>query len=1132
MLKKLTNRKTPFFISIAIITVLPNLSVKLAAGTTSNSTQAQFQQISLQQGLSVSTIHDIHQDSQGFMWFATAHGTNRFDGYDFLIHKKEHNDTTSIGDPRTHAIFEDADENLWFGTSIGVLARYNRKSHSFTNFIIDPPELFTQDEAVVPTEYPATFAFYSRNTITAIAEDAPGNLWLATWGSGIAIFNKKKEEFVYVQYRKDEPNALSSNRVSSLICDNNNFMWVGTFGGGLNRYDTKVDIFKEFKSYPSSNKNNVRFSHFRHTPKNRRSLSDDRVSTLFQDSQNNIWVGTFLGGLNRIIKSTRGESTYAYQPIHFQHYRHESTDKFSLSNDNILSICEGQNQALWIGTFGGGLNRFEPQSGKFISYQNDPNDPFSISDNNITALHEDDGGVLWIGTLLGQGINKFVPNLKKFIHRKTNVDDPTSLNDNIIYAFGEDKLSNGRHVWVGTFEGGLNRFDRHTGKYEHFTHNPDDKYCLSQNHIRSILCDSYGYLWVGTFSEGLNRSRVPINRQPGKAAKKGVKSHKSLMNTPLEIQFQTYRNNPDDSHSLSQNQIRSLYETPDSTLWVCTFGGGLNKYDRASDAFTQFRFNPEDENSIPDDLVYTLSYNNAGLLWIGTYGGGLASLNLKTGEINRYHNEASNPNSLSDNRVLAILLDSDGLLWVGTDGGGLNKFERGDRQFKIFGEKEGLTDKTVYGILEDSDKNLWLSTNNGIYKYYRSKNKFMAYGVSHGLQGREYSGGAALKISDGTMFFGGINGFDEFHPKNILNNEHIPPVVLTAFTIYNKPVPFDPKNIKLSHNDNFFTFHFSALDYTNPPANKYKYKLEGFDKEWLRVNSNRRFASFTNLDPGEYTFMVQGSNSDGIWNESATSTALIVTPPFYKKNWFYFVTILSIVGAVVISHNRRVRQKVRRQIDLERIRHAENERVRKQVAEDFHDEFGHKLSGITLYIELIKRGILKNPEQVSPYLDTMAEISRNLSSGMRNFIWTLDPDVDSFFDFAFYMKDYGDHFFNKKNIGFWVDGLEEKMKTVRLPMQWRRQFTYIFKEAISGLQKYVTCENVTFRIYLTGFNYKIEIETDGRPTEAQDEFFNNLQVMMQKRADKITAKLDASLTADGMRIVLAGAIPDKNNVAS
>lgn len=240
-----------------------------------------FQNISLQQGLSVSTIHDIYQDREGYIWFATAYGANRYDGYDFRIHKKEVNDSTSIGDHRTQVIFEDSRGNLWFGTASGVLAQYNRKTGGFTNYTIDPPALQTQNMDIVPTAYPVTYAFYSPHTITDIKEDMHGNLWLATWGSGIAVFHPHKKEFIYVQAKKDEPASPSANRISSLLYDEKKNMWVGTFGSGLNRYNSEIDIFNEYKSNPSTNENNASFSHYRHAPLNNTSLSDDRVSMLF-----------------------------------------------------------------------------------------------------------------------------------------------------------------------------------------------------------------------------------------------------------------------------------------------------------------------------------------------------------------------------------------------------------------------------------------------------------------------------------------------------------------------------------------------------------------------------------------------------------------------------------------------------------------------------------------------------------------------------------------------------------------------------------------------------------------------------------------------------------------------------------
>ncbi|KAA3662405.1 MAG: hypothetical protein DWQ10_02480, partial [Calditrichaeota bacterium] len=651
--------------------------------------KAIFQKISLQQGLSVSTIHDIHQDKEGYIWFATAYGANRYDGYTFLIHKKELDDSTSIGDHRTQVIFEDSHDNLWFGTAAGILALYDKKTDSFTNYQIHPPTLETQNIDLIPTAYPVTYAFYSPQTITDIKEDVHGNLWLATWGAGIAIFNPLEKEFIYVQAQKDEPGSLSANRISSLLYDEKNYMWIGTFGGGLNRFNARINIFEAYKAHPSSNENNVRFSHYRHTPLNGKSLSDDRVSTLFLDSGQNIWVGTFFGGLDLLIKGENSDSLQTYRPVEFRHYKHDPFDKSSLTNNNILSLCEDESGALWIGTFGGGLNKLQPRSGEITHFVHDPKDPESLSENNITSLLQDRSGILWIGTLLGEGINKLVPDLQKFIHYKKNERRSRSLNDNIVFALGEDKQSAGRNIWVGTLNGGINKFDRKTEDVTNYTHNPDDKYSLSHNHIRSIYCDNYGYLWVGTFSEGLNRSLHPTTHYPALETDALTIKSGAVDTEPEQVlRFKTYRHNPSEERSLSFNQIRALYETPDSTLWICTFGGGLNRYDRQNDSFFHYKFNRDDENSIPDDHVYSVGYDSTGFLWIGTFGGGIASLNLQTGMIRRYQRNAATPHSLSDNRVLSIYVDALGVVWVGTDGGGLNRFDKENQNFTIFSEKD------------------------------------------------------------------------------------------------------------------------------------------------------------------------------------------------------------------------------------------------------------------------------------------------------------------------------------------------------------------------------------------------------------------------------------------------------------
>jgi signal transduction histidine kinase len=366
----------------------------------------------------------------------------------------------------------------------------------------------------------------------------------------------------------------------------------------------------------------------------------------------------------------------------------------------------------------------------------------------------------------------------------------------------------------------------------------------------------------------------------------------------------------EDSTTISNNTIRAIYEDKSGLMWVGTWGG-LNLFDAKRDSFVHFIHQPDNPTSISDDRIRCLLEDRDSTLWIGTYKG-LNKLNRKTGEFKHYLHNPDDSTSLSHDRVLALHEGVNGNLWIATYGGGLNKFDPSTETFVAYTEKDGLPNDAVYGILEDENGNLWMSTNKGISRFNPVSETFKNFDVSDGLQSDEFNGGAFTKSPKGEFFFGGINGYNAFYPERITENKYIPPVVLTSFKLFDEEVRLDSsisqiKKVQLSYLDNFFAFEFAALDYSNPEKNQYSYKLEGFDRDWIRCR-NRRYANYTNLDGGEYVFKVKGSNSDGIWNEQATSVKISIVPPIWGKIWFRISAVIIILSMIYGIYNYRMKK--------------------------------------------------------------------------------------------------------------------------------------------------------------------------------------------------------------------------------
>jgi len=821
-----------------------------------------FERISLERGLSGSTVFCILQDTRGFMWFGTHDGLNKYDGYSFTVYRHDPENPHSLGDNTVWSVYEDQSGVLWVGTGGGGLDRFDRGNEQFTHYKNDPNDPHS----------------LSNNNVRSVYKDQLGVLWIGT-EDGLNKFDQENGQFTRYRNDPNDPYSLSHNSVLSIYQDRAGVLWIGTNGGGLDRFDRENERFIHYQASPDDPHSLGGIHEGSVDP---HSLSHNVVTSIYEDQAGVLWIGTW-GGLDKLDRETE----------QFTHYQADPNDPHSLSHNYVLSVYEDQSGTLWVGTGGGGLDRFDRESERFIHYQNDPDDPHSLSNNRVWSIYQDQSGVLWIGTG-GGGLDKFDRQMEKFTHYQTDPNDPYSLSHNAVTSIYKDQSG---VLWVGTGGGGLDRFDHKTKRFTHYQNDPNDPHSLSHNTVTSIYQDQAGVLWIGTFG-GLDK----FDRKSGR--------------------FVHYQNDPDDPHSLSSNGVRSVYEDQSGVLWVGT-GRGLDRFDRETAKFTHYQNDPNDPHSLSHNNVMAIHQDQSGVLWIGTFGGGLDEFDRENEQFIHYQNDPNDPSSLSDNNIASIYQDRAGVLWVGTLGGGLNKFDRETKTFAHYRyrEKNGLPNDMVYGILEDDQGYLWLSTNNGLSKFNPHTETFKNYDVRDGLQSNEFTGGACYKSSSGEMFFGGINGFNAFYPDSIRDNPYIPPVVLTLLQQGGEGVDLDQAvesvtKVTLNWPDNFFDFEFAALCYTQPEENQYAYMLEGFDKDWNYVGT-RRFGRYTNL-PGEtYTLRIKGSNNDGVWNEEGVSVTITIVPPFWETWWFRGVVALVLVGSVVGGYRLRVKSIEARTRELE-----------------------------------------------------------------------------------------------------------------------------------------------------------------------------------------------------------------------
>ncbi|MBN2009018.1 response regulator [candidate division KSB1 bacterium] len=784
-----------------------------------------FKHITVQDGLSQSWVKSICEDSYGFMWFGTNDGLNRYDGYSITIYKYNPRNKKSISSNTIEAIYEDKKGQLWIATFAG-LNRYDRQNDNFSH----------------KTSWP-------QEGVQNIVELDDGRFLIGTAAHGLLLFNPENDKTVSFVPNATDESTISNYNVEDIVIDKNNNVWVGT-ANGLNRFDVSTQKFVRL--------NNIM---------NAAGITDNHIISLHTDKNGKLWVGTNSNGLC-LIK---------YEPetakiLECVHYAHRDGDESSIANGAIRSISEDSGGRLWIGVENNGLDILEPGSSNsndvcFYHYRNDPLNPFSLSNNSVYSLYQDSYGSMWAGTF-ANGINFYNQLTEKFVSFSHEPGNPASLSNNFVNAFLED----GDSIWIGT-EGGLNLFNKRDKTFAHFINDPHNPNTLSSNAVWSLCKDDQQKLWVGTWEGGLNL----LDRKDNTIIRFNSEQNKTL---PCKNVFSILKDG--------------------KNLWLACMGQGLIRYNEVTKTYKQFLHDDTDNTSIFNDWIRTIYKNSYNELWIST----TSSIDLfdpANESFTHFRHDTSNINSISHSTAIIFFEDSRKNLWIGTDNG-LNVYRREKKDFRGYFEEQGLPNNQIKGILEDDHANLWISTNRGIAKFVNGTNvpknpQFIVYGVDDGLLGNEFNRRSCMKAADGEMYFGGPNGFNVFNPESLRINLAKPPVVITKFQLFNKDVEIKGGNsplmenivttssLTLSHQHSVISFEFVALNYIAPERNQYAYKMEGFDTEWNYVG-NQHDATYTNLDPGTYTFRVKASNNDGIWNETGASLTIIITPPYWHRWWF------------------------------------------------------------------------------------------------------------------------------------------------------------------------------------------------------------------------------------------------------
>ncbi|WP_010664792.1 sensor histidine kinase [Marinilabilia salmonicolor] len=804
-----------------------------------------FKHITSKDGLVQNNVLSILQDSRGFMWFGTRDGLNRFDGYNFRLFQNDPKDTLSI----------------------------------------------------------------SNNFVRSLCEDREGYIWVGTSGGGLERLDVEKEEFTSFNYIKDSETRLPDLVVNSIVEDQQGNLWIGT-GGGLARL----------------NKSRTRFTIFKHDPKDDQSIKNDNVRALMADSDGNIWVGFW---------PVRGVNKYDQRTGILKSYDRDSLTRASGVSDFVRAFYESEDGYIYIGTDGGGMSRYDPENERFVNFKYSPDNPQSISHNVVSAISEDDRGNIWIGTENG-GLCLFDPTEKTFVRYYQDDIDTEGINNNSIYSLYKDSEGN---IWAGTYTGGVNVFFESYNTFEHYRKKRNES-SLSHNNVLSFEEDHLGNIWVGTDGGGLN------------------------LFDPVNKTFKWFRQDKKDSESISSDFVVSLLQDSRLNLWAGTWRGGLNLYNPRNQSFS--RFSNTVDSMMNSDRIWVTYEDHLGKFWIGTFYDGLYQYDFESGELLHFVMEDSL--SISQQDITVIIEDKYNRLWVGTDQAGLNLYNRENQTFYQFtkdAEKDcGLSDNNIFcafkdykgdlwfgtnkglhfldadkltfkkirafdgfgndmilGIQEDNAHNLWISSNKGIARFNPQTGTSRFFTKAHGLQDVEFKRGASFKDSQGFLYFGGINGFNRFHPDSIRFNHAETPVKIVDLRVNSHSVKIGAgdsllsksitalEEIQIPIKYNVFSLHYAALSYNFSAETEYAYLLENFDTEWHYVGKSRN-ATYTNLYPGEYIFKVK-CLIDGKWEAEQTLLNIVIPPPFWQQLWFVILMGIVVIIAFVGFFYWRV-QKIHR----------------------------------------------------------------------------------------------------------------------------------------------------------------------------------------------------------------------------
>jgi len=1015
-----------------------------------------------------------------------------------------------------NCIFQDSKGFVWLGTWNG-LCRYD--GFSF--------KLYEHNEADTST--------LSDGYITSICEDNDGYLWVGTQ-NGLNRFNPSTGKCIRFYYNQNDSNSLSHSFITTLFFDKKNTLWIGTEPGYLNTLDLNPDLYKDnkcFKFIPynlnngkkginNTNRINAITEHLgsgidlllvgtNHGlfTLNKTELNSERhlysyknnkfnsagIFCFYKDAHNNIWAGGTSGRVTKLkIKS---EKVYI-------------SAQYNLKTKNSISTIQQDSSGnTWIGTISDGLFCLKSEANKIDKIPSSEDTAGFINDEWIYSILVDRTGIVWISSR--SALNKLDPHEKQF--KSYPIKAPKDLWILAINGICEDDSG---ALWVSTYGRGLIKIDSIGGHETNYIPTDNRPSSLSSRWIHSLFCDSFGSVWIGS-SAGLDK-------------------YDPATDSFIHFKIQSF-----------SDFVYKIFEDRHANLWVAS-SGGISKLDRKTGRFKHYLTSPDVLRKLGGYWGDIIEYSEDQFL-IG--GKGLILFNSVTGLLEPFlinHDEKATYNS---DMIFCLKKDKNNNIWIaGFEG--LYKL-MADKQVIKYTQANGLPSNHVYGLLEDDYGDLWITTFKGLVKYQEQNETFTTYSLNGDFLENEFAQGHLYKAKDGRLYIGQAQRFIFFNPNEIQKNKYSAPAMISGISLFGEAISYNYQRssdepLHFNHTENMLSFHFTTLNYTNASQNRFAYKLENAHDQWIYPQS-KRFATYSNLEPGNYTFRVKSANDDGVWNEKGSSINIYISPPWWKTNWAYGIYIMILVGIILYlmwlnaqRQKQKWKEKLLHEKELNQLKEAEHraevaelqakateaeketekETMRSRIANDLHDEIGSNLSSIAIIGEVLEKR-LSLVENDKKRLHKIKHIAQLTAESIRDIVWFVNPENDSIEKLKSKMREVANLMLEVEKIDFQVS----MKNTFKTDVNFRRNLYLIYKEILQNIVRHSKASKVRISLVIAKNELVLEVEDNGIGFDTKKENtgngLRNFQIRARELKGEITINSDLQ---KGTTILLKVKYPD------